>query len=80
VGDESLEISSQERATRPDVTYGPILCDQQHGALRTQLEHFADCVREARPPLISAADARAAVEVCCAIHASLDSGQPVILR
>lgn len=80
VGDESLEIAGQDRARRPDIAYGPIVCDLQHGALRTQLEHFADCVASGRPPLISPADARAAVELCAAIHQSLESGVPVALR
>ncbi len=80
VGDESLEIASQDRARRPDIAYGPIVCDLQHGALRTQLEHFADCVRTGCPPLISPSDARAAVELCVAIHQSLDAGMPVALR
>jgi predicted dehydrogenase len=80
VGDESLEIDGQDRARRPDIAYGPLLCDLQYGALRTQLEHFATCVRTGRQPLITPADARAAVELCVAIHQSLDSGQPVVLR
>lgn len=80
VGDESLEVAGQDRARRPDIAYGPIVCDLQHGALRTQLEHFADCIRTGSQPTITPADARAAVELCVAIHRSLDSGQPVVLR
>ncbi len=80
VGDESLEVAGHDRARRPDIAYGPVVCDLQHGALRTQLEHFADCVRTGRPPLITPTDARAAVELCVAVHQSLDTGQPVVLR
>ena len=80
VGDESLEISGHDRARRPDIAYGPVLNGLQHGALRTQLEHFADCVRTGCEPLITPADARAAVELCVAIHQSLDTGAPVVLR
>jgi predicted dehydrogenase len=80
VGDESLEVSSHDRARRPDIAYGPTFDGLQHGALRTQLEHFADCVRTGREPLVTPADARAAVELCAAIHQSLDTGAPVVLR
>lgn len=80
VGGEGLEVSGADRVSRPDVTYGPILNDLQYGALRTQLEHFAACVQQGREPMISPADARAAVEVCEAIHESLRTQQPVVLR
>jgi predicted dehydrogenase len=80
VGDETLEVISPARVSRPDVTYGPIICNLQQGAVRTELEHFAACVRSGQPPIISPADARAAVEMCCAIHESLKTGLPVVLR
>ena len=79
VGDEGCTIIDGERATRPDILYGPLMHEQQAGALRAQLEHFADCVISDKEPLISPADARAAVEVACAIHDSLRSGAPVYL-
>ena len=79
LGDESCEVASVERAERPDVTYGPIIGGLQHGALRTQLEHFASCVRTGQPPLVTPADARAAVVVAEAIHKSLATGERVIL-
>ncbi len=79
VGDEGCTIIDDHRATRPDIVYGPLLHGEQQGALRTQLAHFADCVLHDRPPLISPADARAAVEIACAIHDSLRSGAPVYL-
>jgi UDP-N-acetylglucosamine 3-dehydrogenase len=79
VGDESLEIASPTRAQRPDIAYGPVFDGLQQGALRTQLEHFADCLRTGRAPLVSVEDARAAVVICEAIHESLRSGQPVVL-
>jgi predicted dehydrogenase len=78
-GDESCEIASDARATRPDIAYGPVMLDQQMGALRTQLEHFADCVLSDREPFVPSCDARAAVAVAAAIHESLASGMPVTL-
>jgi predicted dehydrogenase len=79
VGDEGCTIISPDRATRPDILYGPKLHGAQAGALRAQLVHFADCVANDRRPLISPQDARAAVEIAAAIHESLRSGQPVYL-
>jgi len=79
VGDEGCSIINDHRTTRPDILYGPLLHGEQQGALRTQLAHFADCVLNDRAPLISPADARAAVEIACAIHESLRSGAPVYL-
>ena len=79
VGSDEVEITTGAGATRPDFTYGPVLNDRQYGALRTQLEHFARCVVTGEEPAVSPADARAAVELCVAIHRSLASGQPVTL-
>jgi predicted dehydrogenase len=79
VGDEGCTIISPDRATRPDILYGPQLHGEQAGALRAQLEHFADCVLRDCTPLLSPQDARAAVEIAAAIHESLASGQPVYL-
>jgi len=80
VGDESLEVAGTDRARRPDIAYGPIMNHLQYGALRTQLEHFADCVHNGQAPMISPEDARAAVEICQAIHESLRTQQPVSLN
>lgn len=77
VGDESCDIAGPQRADRPDTAYGPVMHDRQHGALRTQLEHFADCVLNDREPAVSNADARAAVAVAEAIHESLATGTTV---
>jgi len=79
VGDEGCTVISPDRATRPDILYGPQLHGEQAGALRAQLQHFADCVVHDRSPLISPQDARAAVEIAAAIHGSLRSGAPVYL-
>jgi predicted dehydrogenase len=77
VGTEGFEQASSERALRPDVVYWTEMHGRGYGALRRQLEHFAECVIEDREPAVSPADARSAVEVAVAIHESLDSGGPV---
>ncbi|HEY3268171.1 MAG TPA: Gfo/Idh/MocA family oxidoreductase [Armatimonadota bacterium] len=80
LGDESFEVCSDAHATRPDVSYGPVIAGRLHGALRAQLEHFAECVRAGRQPLITPEDARAAVAVAEAIHRSLKSGSRAMVE
>lgn len=77
LGDESCEVSSTIHASRPDVTYGPLVAGQLQGALTAQLRHFAECVRTRHEPLITPEDARAAVAVAEAIHRSLETGTKV---
>ena len=79
LGDESCEVSNATHATRPDVTYGSVIAGALHGALRTQLEHFAVCVRTGRQPVITPQDARAAVAVAEAIHRSLETGEKAMV-
>ncbi len=79
LGGEGFEQCSQERARRPDIVYWPQMHGRGEGALRRQLEHFADCVLLDEDPVITPQDARHAVEVAVAIHRSLDTGQPVEL-
>lgn len=79
VGSEEVEITCADGARRPDFTYGPIIHDRQYGALRVELEHFVRCIVTDEEPLITPADARAAVEICVAIHRSLETAQPVVL-
>jgi predicted dehydrogenase len=74
---DGLRILSHERSTRPDVVYAPAVGDRQAGALRTQLEHFVDCVRHDREPCITPQDALQAVKAAAAITESLETKEPV---
>ncbi len=76
VGSEEFEQYSAERAQRLDIVYWIEMHGHAHGGLRRQLEHFAECIIEDREPAISPAEARSAVAVAAAIHASLESGAP----
>ncbi len=76
VGGEGFEQASSDRARRPDIAYWTEMHRTAQGALRRQLEHFAECVIEDREPAVSEEDARSAVEVAVAIHQSLESGAP----
>lgn len=74
---EPLELSGPERSWRPDIAYGPVVCDQQAGAIRSQLEHFARCILDEQDFIISPEDAKAAVVLAEAIHRSLETAMPV---
>ncbi|MEA3400346.1 MAG: Gfo/Idh/MocA family oxidoreductase [Armatimonadota bacterium] len=77
VGGEGYEQQSTQRADRPDIAYWTEMHGRAYGGLRTQLEHFAECVLKDREPAISPQDARQAVAVAAAIHESLERGAPV---
>jgi len=76
---EPVEVSGPDRSRRPDIAYGPVFNDRQGGAIRFQLEHFAECILNDDDFLISPQDARAAVALAAAIHESLGTGAPVWL-
>ncbi len=76
---EGLRVVDQQRTTSPDVVYVPVIGDRQAGALRTQLEHFVECVRYGGDPCITPHDALQAVKAAAAITKSLETGGPVSL-
>lgn len=76
VAHRDVTITTGGRAQGIDVAYGPQVQGQLDGALRTQLEHFAWCVKEGREAAVSNEDARMAVAIAEAIHRSLDTGAP----
>ena len=49
-------------------------------AYLAEMQHFVDCVREGRPPAVTGADGRAAVEMVVAVNESIRTGRPVVLR
>jgi UDP-N-acetylglucosamine 3-dehydrogenase len=49
------------------------------GPLRDELRHFLRCLRDGTPPLVTAGEARAAVEVVLALERSRREGRPVTL-
>jgi len=59
--------------------YQPVIHGQVKGYLRDEIAHFINCVKGKEKPLVSAEDARAAVEVALAIHKSINNGRPIKL-
>jgi len=57
--------------------YWPVVHGRLKGYLRDEIVHFINCVEGKEEPLVSAEDARAAVEAALAMHKSLKEGKPV---
>ena len=47
-------------------------------AYLAEMQHFVDCVRDGRPPAVTGADGRAAVEMVVAVNESIRTGRPVV--
>lgn len=60
-----------------DIT--PYLMERFGDAYRTQLQHFVDCLRSGRPPLVTGKDALAAFEIGVAATQSYQTQRPVTL-
>jgi predicted dehydrogenase len=60
-----------------DIT--PYLMERFGDAYRAQMQHFAECLREGRPPAVGGADALAAFEIGLAATRSYQEDRPVTL-
>jgi predicted dehydrogenase len=67
--------SGDNKVRYPDTIFTPVIHGQTEGPYRSLLRHFAGTVRGLWPPLMTAADGAAVIEVAAAISASLESGQ-----
>jgi UDP-N-acetylglucosamine 3-dehydrogenase len=66
-----------ERSRRLDTTYGFAVGGRRGGALREEVNHFLQCVRDGSHPIIGGRQARAAVAVIAAAQESIATGRPV---
>ena len=72
-----LAIHDARGASLADTQYWPRLRGQVHGALRTELEHFAESIRSGRPSdVITPREAANALAVVIAAEESAVSGDP----
>ena len=61
-GNAGLEIHDAEGVHKPETLYWPTILGKRFGILKSELEYFTECVRNATPPThITAAESRAAV-------------------
>lgn len=77
-GSESVAIS-HTRLEQPELHYAPVIRGQRVGILRDELAHFLMCVSSGEHPAVGGEEAKAAVEVACAIQESYETGNPVEL-
>ena len=63
----------------PDTRHWPTLNGEPVGAVRLEVEHFFDCVRKNKQPLVTGEDGRKALEVVLAAERSIETGEAVRL-
>lgn len=76
---QSLDLKVASGGSVPEqavqVPSSPVLHDPYY----FEVQHFIECIREGSDPIVSAADARRAVEIALACELSAKTGQPVHL-
>jgi UDP-N-acetylglucosamine 3-dehydrogenase len=74
----SISVCDQDGWRSPDSTYWPLLHGVRGGALREELQYFANCILEARQPsVVTPREALEAVRACLAAEQSSVLGLPV---
>ena len=75
-GCENVAIARQ-RFEQPELFYAPELLGDRVGILRDELASFLKCVIHDDKPVVGGEDAKAAVDVACAIQRSFETGSVV---
>jgi predicted dehydrogenase len=78
-GFSGLWYCDSQGTSFPDTMHWPRVRDQQMGDLREELMHFANCILEDTPPLVTGEDGLRSLELAWAIQQSLDSNQILTL-
>lgn len=66
-GEAGLEIHASDGVHLPDTMYWPKVLGERFGILRAELQYFADCIRQSRPPhRITPEESRAVVRLIVA--------------
>lgn len=79
-GNSGIQINDAESFYQPDTMYWPELYGKRTGALRYELEYFADCIIHDRPiEVITPKESMAAVQAVSAAEESAKSGRVVTL-
>jgi len=70
-GEAGLEIHASEGVSMPDTMYWPRVSGERFGVLRAELQYFADCICENRPPhRVTPEESRAVVRLIAAAQES----------
>jgi UDP-N-acetylglucosamine 3-dehydrogenase len=76
----NFSVCDKDGWRSPDTTYWPLLRGARSGALREELDYFANCILDGRKPdIITPEEAREAVRACLAAEESATKGEPVRL-
>jgi predicted dehydrogenase len=79
VGDHSASDGVEVLTSVTDLDESPHFVRRFADAYRAQIEHFVDCAERQRQPLVSGADALAAMEIAHAASLSVQTGRPVTI-
>ncbi|MEM4296983.1 MAG: Gfo/Idh/MocA family oxidoreductase, partial [Nitrososphaerota archaeon] len=74
-----LEIVTEDKVLRPDLSNWPIVGDRLMGNLRESISYFIDCVVNDRKPSPTGVDGRRALEVVLALKKSAETMEPVFI-
>jgi predicted dehydrogenase len=77
--EEMLVYVNEQGFHTPKVSLGGQINGRLQGSIRWALEHFIDSIRNDTAPVIDAISGYKVVEIACAIHRSVDRGQPISL-
>jgi predicted dehydrogenase len=70
----------RERLEHPPLFYAPELLGERVGILRDEIAHFLKCVIHDHQPIVTGQDAKAAVQVACAIQESYQKASVVQIQ
>jgi UDP-N-acetylglucosamine 3-dehydrogenase len=76
---DGLSVADGDSLREIRSTYGAAVAGQSVGALATELRHFARCILDGDPFVVSPAEGREVVRVACAVLGSARLGGPVDL-
>ena len=76
-GFSGLWFSDSNNTTFPDTMHWPLVRGQVMGNLKEELSHFANCVIQDTPPLVTGLDGVKSLELAWAIQESIDTGKVI---
>ncbi|MBW1696743.1 MAG: Gfo/Idh/MocA family oxidoreductase [Deltaproteobacteria bacterium] len=79
VWNQGLKIHGPHGIRFQDVSYGPTIYGQRIGNMRTQLEHFLNCIIRDETPLVGIEEGLTGVRAVTALEKSMETGSPVYL-
>lgn len=77
---QGLELDTPHGVLYPDVLFGPRVSGSSFGALKHELAHFLDCVRNDRQPFPNPREAVSAIRIAEAVDRSLAEARPIMLE